>query len=166
MNPNFFHHSNHMKPRTSKTSNYLSGIFCVVFLSGCQGPQTPDTIHTSKAEKNYLEKIRSFLDGGGDVNFADSKGDTELHKAAYKGHKYVAETLLERGANPKAKNKNGRTPLHYAAMYGHTEVAELLLGEEGLDVNLTDNEGLTPLYWAKKYSRNEVAELLMKRGGK
>jgi ankyrin repeat protein len=154
-----------MKTSTSKISNYISGVICVVFLTGCQGPQTPDTIHTSKAEKSSLEKIRSFLDGGGDVNFADSKGDTELHKASFKGYKYVAETLLERGANPKAKNENGRTPLHYAAMYGRTKLAELLLGEE-IDVNAADNEGFTPLYWAKKYSRNEVSDLLMKNGGK
>ncbi|MDP6358751.1 MAG: ankyrin repeat domain-containing protein [Planctomycetota bacterium] len=153
-----------MKSPSDKIIVFLS-VICPLILTGCQGPQTPEKIYTTKAEKSYLEKIRSFLDGGGDVNFADSKGDTELHKAAYKGHRYVAETLLERGANPKAKNENGRTPLHYAAMYGRTDVAELLLGEE-IDVNAKDNDGLTPLYWANKYKRNEAAELLTQNGGK
>jgi len=49
-----------------------------------------------------------------------------LHRAAWKGHKEIAELLIENGADLNVKDDDGRTPLDWAIMRNHTEIADLL----------------------------------------
>jgi ankyrin repeat protein len=51
---------------------------------------------------------------GGDVNHADSVGNTALHQAAAKGFTRVIELLVAKGAQVNVKNKRGQTPLALA----------------------------------------------------
>ncbi len=60
------------------------------------------------------------------MNAKDFAGWTPLHRAAWKGHKVIAELLIAKGANENAKMVDGRTPLD-AAIYGkNPETADLL----------------------------------------
>ncbi|KAI0241444.1 Ankyrin repeat domain-containing protein 61 [Lamellibrachia satsuma] len=45
------------------------------------------------------------------VNFADSRGNTSLHVAAFAGREDVVEMLLSFGATPDAVNRDGELPL-------------------------------------------------------
>ncbi len=46
-----------------------------------------------------IEKVRSSLDGGADVNARDRDGNSALYWASYKGYADIISLLLERGAN-------------------------------------------------------------------
>ena len=56
----------------------------------------------------------SVIKLGGDVNHADSSGNTALHQAAAKGFTRVIELLVANGAQVNVKNKRGQTPLALA----------------------------------------------------
>ena len=49
------------------------------------------------------------------MNAKDFAGWTPLHRAAWKGHKVIAELLIAKGANENAKADNGATPLDMAS---------------------------------------------------
>jgi ankyrin repeat protein len=46
------------------------------------------------------------------------------------------------------KGQGGRTLLSWAAMNGHVDVVELLLPQDNIDVELSDEDGETPLLLA------------------
>ncbi len=102
-----------------------------------------DTIHLA-AFVGDLEKIKSFLKQGIDVNAKDRYGRTSLHLAVISGQKDVIELLIDKGAEVNAKtaevkdsslfNPPGLTPLHLAVVYPDYEVAKLLI-ENGADIN-------------------------------
>ena len=80
------------------------------------------------ARAGNLEKIKALLKENPDLVFSkDNQSLTPLHKAAFHGHKDVADFLLASGAEVNATNAAGWTPLHLAAGEGYKEVVELLL---------------------------------------
>jgi ankyrin repeat protein len=117
------------------------------------------------ARDGDLESIRAMRKSKPDLVFSkdDHAGETPLHYAAAKGHKYVAEFLLSCKADANAKDSAGATPLHYAAAGGRVSVAELLLANKA-DVNATDGDGETPLHYAVASAHKDVAELLLASG--
>ena len=145
-----------------------------VLVVGCavtQAPKPPTEkapdidIHQAATDGN-IKAVKQHLAAGKDVNAKDFAGWTPLHRAAWKGHKVIAELLIAKGANENAKtNKYRWTPLHYAAIGGEKEVVELLIAK-GANVNAKMVDGRTTLD-AAIYGKNpETAELLRKHGGK
>ncbi|MEJ2705589.1 MAG: ankyrin repeat domain-containing protein, partial [Sedimentisphaerales bacterium] len=111
-----------------------------------------------------MGKVKSFIDGGADVN--QKKGTvrgTALHSAAVAGRREIVEFLISKGADVNAQNRGGQTPLHIAAEKGHLEVVRLLI-DSGAEVNASGVNGQTPLYSAAAGGRTEVAELLISKG--
>ena len=78
------------------------------------------------AKANDVEKVKTLLANGADVNAKDKAGDTPLHLAAYSNAKEAAELLLAKGADVNAKEKNGTTPLALALQRDRTAIADLL----------------------------------------
>jgi ankyrin repeat protein/uncharacterized membrane protein YfcA len=101
--------------------------------------------------------------GGVDVKARNTSGDTPLHRAAEKGMRSLAESLLARGAEVNARSKNGETPLHFAALDADASVAELLL-EAGADPAAQNNDGESVLMWAALSGHVAVAQRLLARG--
>lgn len=81
-------------------------------------------------QQRDIQKAKSLLDGGADVNARTSfTGITALHEASAQGHVPLVKLLLERGADVNAKSTNSvaTTPLDEAAAKGHTEIVKLLI---------------------------------------
>ncbi|PLW26512.1 hypothetical protein PCANC_19584 [Puccinia coronata f. sp. avenae] len=94
--------------------------------------------------------------GGYDINYQDSLGNTALHYAVMRTSPHVMELILEHdGADVDLRNKEGQTPLlcavrieHPIAMY---EMTKSLL-EAGADTRLRDN-----------ITKESVSEILSRR---
>jgi ankyrin repeat protein len=66
------------------------------------------------ARQGHKEAVRALLDGGAELNHADTDGNTALILAILNTHYDTAQYLLDRGADPNAANKDGRTALFTA----------------------------------------------------
>lgn len=97
-----------------------------LFLVGC-GPKPWDEppIHDA-AIRGDLDKVKSLVESGVDVNLKNNEGATPLHWAAFKGKLGVAKYLISRGANVNALTKKGSTPLRLATTHKQTKLINFL----------------------------------------
>ncbi len=107
--------------------------------------------------------IRTLLELGADVHYADAKGEAALHLACRRGKASIVEMLLDAGADPHAVTEEGATPLLIAGYFGSASVARRLL-EAGAVVDQADDDGVTPFLAACWEGRTEIAELLLQNG--
>eukprot|EP01012_Entosiphon_sulcatum_P015500 TRINITY_DN2044_c0_g1_i1.p1 TRINITY_DN2044_c0_g1~~TRINITY_DN2044_c0_g1_i1.p1 ORF type:complete len:242 (-),score=61.95 TRINITY_DN2044_c0_g1_i1:4-705(-) len=105
-----------------------------------------------------LKEAQTAIRKGANVNM-QSKQNTPLHWASYKGHAHVLELLLQKGANIDARGVKGQTALDDAVEKGHKAVVEVLL-KHGADVFTVTNEGKRPADFAKAESHREIADML------
>jgi len=134
------------------------------------GSPQATTLLSLGAINNWPDAVSFILENGGDVNAADSEGETALHKAAYTGADDMVNILLKKGANIKAVNRDGMTPLHLTVFFKRYEAAKILL-KNGADINAVNKNGETPLYILKNYikssggSAEKMEKLFLKHGG-
>ncbi|KAH9052612.1 ankyrin repeat-containing domain protein [Lactarius vividus] len=115
------------------------------------------------SKDGQLDVIRSLLDGGSDVNEADSSHRTALWAASGKGRLEVAKLLIERGAYVDSRTTSGWTPLQNASYCGYLEVTRLLL-DHGADVNAKTRLRWTALHGASSEGHLQICMLLVERG--
>lgn len=78
------------------------------------------------ARNGDIERLKSLLDNGADVNAKDEKnGAAPLHYAAGHGHARAVKLLLDKGAEVNARDNTGSTPLHWAAAGGEVNPTEI-----------------------------------------
>jgi ankyrin repeat protein len=119
-------------------------------------------IHTAASVGN-IEKVRSFVEAGVDVNEIDDGGMTPLLRAVSRKHTKVAEFLVENGADVNTGDKGGYVPLVYALWNTDSDMVRLLL-DKGADPNAKDTSpryGHTPLHWAIMMDSKESTELVL-----
>jgi len=131
--------------------------FCVLVVSGCA-----PALH-SAAEDGDMDKVRTLLKEGANVNETDSDGITALYMAALAGRSDIIRILIEAGANVNIKTNWGDTALHRVAYNGSIENAKLLL-DKGADVNATGYYNKTPLVLAAEGYHADMIKLLISRG--
>ncbi|KAI2494853.1 serine/threonine kinase [Fragilaria crotonensis] len=74
--------------------------------------------------------------------------------------------LNHNGVDVNIKNDHGgNTALIHASYYGYLEVVRVLLGKEGVDVNIKSNDGFTALIRASYYGYLEVVRTLLNHNG-
>ncbi|XP_047483620.1 caspase Dronc-like isoform X2 [Penaeus chinensis] len=72
-------------------------------------------------------KVKSWLEGGGDVNAADHEGDTMLRGACRGGQNAVLMILLKnKDLHLNVRDSDGRTPLMKAARRGHETTVRIM----------------------------------------
>lgn len=87
-----------------------------------------------------------LLDNKADINIADIRGATPLHRAASKGNLMVVKLLLQYKDALKIDFRDvyGNTPLHLACEEDRQDEA-LLLVQNGADLEVVNKEKRTPL---------------------
>lgn len=87
-----------------------------------------------------------LIENGADINIADKRGATPLHRAASKGNLSIVKLLLEHGDKLKVNVRDayGNTPLHLACEEDRQEIAKLLV-DNGADLEIKNKEEKTPL---------------------
>ncbi|KAK4452241.1 ankyrin repeat-containing domain protein [Podospora aff. communis PSN243] len=85
-------------------------------------------LHLASFHKPWNEKtVKSLLDNGANLHWADESGRTALHWAGFMGNSHAAQLFISHGASVHTGDSYGATPLHYAVAAGRLEVSKLLL---------------------------------------
>ena len=123
------------------------------------------SIHKA-ASLGAVDKVRSCLNKGADVQVKTTDEATPLHQAASAGNVRLVELLISKGAGVNAKDDRGETPLHKAVFKGRKAVVELLIAR-GADVNIRNNKDRTVLFLAEQtVDRYDIAEILRKHAAR
>lgn len=137
--------------------------------------------------KGDIDKVKSYIAQGAEVNAVDSDGRTPLINAVEKGSIDIVNLLLAKNASISVRGKDGLSPLITASQNGNSEILKLLLNKNinaidylsGLSMavknghrdvvdvfseklNIKRFDDMVCL--AAKYGRNEVLSLLIEKG--
>ena len=115
-------------------------------------------------KRGDLDKVRSLLLEGADVNSKDHAGWRPIHEAMREGDNAlnIIRLLVEHNANINALSDSGSTALHDAAAYMSEEIIEYLINS-GANPAIENLDGKTPLHIAKmpQYARTkQILQLL------
>jgi cytohesin len=121
------------------------------------------TIHIA-AFVGSLDKLRSFVKTGMDMDSTDESGRTPLLRAIKGGHIDAVRLLIEAGADVNTRDEQGYVPLVHGVWTLDSDMVQLLL-DKGADVKAQDTSGYTPLHWAVMMGSKELTELVLKAGG-
>jgi ankyrin repeat protein len=105
--------------------------------------------------------VRVLIARGADVNRANDRGNTPLHRAVE--YPNLVTALLDAGANANAPDVQGRTPLHWVAMGGAKASLETMLAR-GADVKAVDQQGQTALHCAAREGNTAAIAALIAAG--
>lgn len=123
------------------------------------GPQEAALVQAIEA--GQIDKVKSLVAQGADVNAVDLIGRTPFHSAAFYNRGDVAELLLSKSAKVNSPDVYGLTPLHAAVLAGSKPLVELLI-REGADVNAATAAGITPLHLAAATGQVPMVEVLLR----
>jgi hypothetical protein len=112
-----------------------------------------------------IERVKSEIAAGVDINSKNRMGWTLLHIAINKKHAEIAQLLIEKGADVNIRDNRGRGPVHLAVETGQKDIVEVLIAK-GADLNAIDSRAENALTLARKNNQTEIAELLVKHGAK
>eukprot|EP01112_Ceratiomyxa_fruticulosa_P020204 TRINITY_DN6820_c0_g1_i1.p1 TRINITY_DN6820_c0_g1~~TRINITY_DN6820_c0_g1_i1.p1 ORF type:complete len:294 (-),score=65.43 TRINITY_DN6820_c0_g1_i1:33-914(-) len=127
------------------------------------------------AQENDIEKVKFFIENGGNKDERDGDFRTALHWAASKGSFEIVSYLLGRGADPDTNDDSNWTPLMSAVSAGHEAIVSLLIrkpnnsGPEvvlggGVDVNKINETGRTALHYACSKGYTNIVQMLIGAG--
>ena len=126
------------------------------------------------AEEDDLDKLNQAIEAGADIEYEshtnlkerekaktmESKNNTALCVACYRGFMPIVLRLLELNAKVNTNNSERQTPLHIASSQGHLDVVLHLLAR-GADLSALDIHNKTPLHFS---TTSDIALLLLDRG--
>ena len=94
----------------------------------------------------------------------DVDDNSVLHCAVMSGSQEAVRICISQRFTGLERNTSGASPLHLAAQFGSTEIASMLLENENIKVNCTDNDSATPLHYAARNNRVEMISFLISQG--
>ncbi len=115
------------------------------------------------ASDGDIDRLRSYLDGGGRIDTADEYGITLMMRAAWHDVPEAVTFLLERGVPVDEVDPKGLTALMHAAWEGAENAVRVLL-DSGANVNAADSYGQTALMHAAIENAHDAVRVLLDRG--
>lgn len=110
-----------------------------------------------------LDRVKSLIRAGADVNNAGNLIFPPLHQAIMRGEPTIGYFLLSEGqADVGRLDFRGDAPLKLAAIQGDWFLAKEILARKG-DVDVRDSDGRTPLFFVNSGSM-EIIDLLVSSG--
>jgi ankyrin repeat protein len=147
-----------MKVIMTNTTKAITSILIILMLVvGCANN---GRLHLPAMDGD-LEKIRSEINNGMDVDSSDSAGRTALMYAVFSNRIEVMEYLIGHGANVDTMDDVGSTALIYAAGIGHMDALKLLL-KNNAATEIKNNKKQTALDVAMELNREEIIKQLLK----
>jgi ankyrin repeat protein len=110
-----------------------------------------------------IERLRTLIRPGTDVNAPQGDGATALHWAAHKNDGAAADLLIKAGGDANAANDLGATPIWLASLNGSAPMIARLL-DAGAKPNVALPSGETPLMAAARAGHVQAVETLLARG--
>ncbi|CAK9040297.1 Putative ankyrin repeat protein RF_0381, partial [Durusdinium trenchii] len=107
------------------------------------------TMLMSAANTGDLNRIRTLVQQGAEVNAQDDFGWTSLRFAVRKGHVEAVQELIEANADVNLCSESGRTPLMSAVANASPNIVQLLVSA-GADLEAKNGDGLTAFDIAKR----------------
>lgn len=149
----------------SQAQTQTSGDVVSIIQISPDGPTPKDNMDLIRASaKNDVEKVKSLLAAGADVNAATERSEvTALMYASSKGHVETIRALIAAHAQLEQRNKYGHTALMYASTYNQAEALKELL-KAGADVNAADHPGRMALKFATEKGYTEIVKILLNAG--
>jgi hypothetical protein len=123
--------------------------------------EPPDELGQA-VSRGEQDRVRHFIEEGGDLNQGNAAGETPLHLAAMRGDMNMTWLLLEGGADFNAADHTvGYSPLQIAALQGHSEICEVLI-RYGAVVDALTSRHETALHLAARAGHPAVVTVLLK----
>lgn len=108
-----------------------------------------------------MNRMKTLLREGANVNIKDIYGYTPLHYAVESGDIHLVSILLDEQAHVNVKDNDGDTPFHLTVSHRSSIPILRLLLKRGADIDAKNNWGHTPLHLASSWGYiNLVRELL------
>ena len=117
------------------------------------------SIHNA-AEHGVLDKIRSLIEQGTDVNSLNENGFAALQIATWSEQLEAVKLLIELGADVNLATKNNITPLHYAVDKNNINIAKLLL-ENNASVDIATETGTNVTGQSFAWNRLVIYDTIM-----
>jgi ankyrin repeat protein len=126
----------------------------------------PETELLEAVEWGDVETVRILLRKEIDINYADDRGNTALHKSASGTRLDILKLIIETKADPNLRNSQGLTPLQIVIQgRGWFDAANLLL-KAGADVNQVSYKGTSLLDSLITLRHLKLIKIFIDRGAK
>jgi hypothetical protein len=116
----------------------------------------------SYAQNGNLNRVKSLLNSGLNINSRNAGESTALIQAAKYGRLSVVRELLNKGANVNLSDTDGRTALMEAAARS-SEIVKTLV-EKGANINARDKQGRSAIVIAAYNNMIGIVKYLLERG--
>ena len=136
-----------------KNLNLLLFSVLLVFLVNCNNSNQENSLSQENQIPDNTETTVEIKEPANSIWVSAKKGDIE----SIRQHIAFGTNLNSVGSN------RDETALIIAACQGHVEIVNLLI-EEGVDLNIQNNEGVTAQFCAVFFGRTEIVQILSDAG--
>ena len=125
--------------------------------------QSFESIFLQSVTEGNLDKIRSCINLGINVNICDNNGTPVLMSAIMNPNPDMLKLFLSQpniDVNIKNQNAGGTTVLMFACMAGLPDVVKILCQVPGIDLNFQTGDGITAAIFAVSYQNQGCVQVL------
>ncbi len=148
-----------------RLKNFITILLLLTFLAldTTFAQQPPKKSLDQAVVEGDIDRVKSEISAGTDMNSRNRMGWTLLHIAVRNKRTEIAQLLIDKGADVNVRDNHGRRPMHLAVESGQKAIVEKLI-EKGADINVMDSRADNALSLAKKKGQTEIVDLLIKHG--